>query len=395
VVFVTTEHDSVYALDADGRSSTPLWKDSFINPAAGVTTVPAGDTGECCDIAPEIGITSTPVIDRSTNTMYVVAKTKAVSGGTPSSVQRLHALDLTTGAEKFGGPVVIQASVPGTGAGSSGGRVPFDPLHENQRTGLLLLNGVLYFGFSSHGDIQPYHGWILGYNAATLQQTLAFCLTPDQEGAGVWMSGGGSATDSTGSLDYMSGDGAFDGTKEWGDSYIKMSTTGTVQDFFTPFNQDALNAGNHDLGAGEALLLPDQPGAHPHEMVSAGKDGTIYLVDRDNMGHYSTTTNNIVETLPNIFPNGNPEPGNFTAPVYLDGYVFFGPLADNLQGFKLTNGLLSTSATLRSAALFPDRGASMAGSANGSSNNILWAVQRNGGSAGVLFAYDPDGSSNG
>jgi chitodextrinase len=390
VVYVATEHDSVYAYDADGRSSTPLWKDSFLG--AGITTVPAGDTGECCDIAPEIGITSTPVIDRSTNTIYVVAKTKE---GANTYVQRLHALDITTGAEKFGGPVVIQASVPGTGAGSSGGRVPFDSLHENQRTGLLLLNGKLYFGFSSHGDIQPYHGWILGYDATTLQQTLAFCLTPDQEGAGVWMSGGGIATDSTGSLYYISGDGEFDGTKEWGDSYIRMSTTGTVQDYFTPFNQDALNAGNHDLGAGEGLLLPDQAGAHAHEMVSAGKDGTIYLVDRDNMGHYSTTTNNIVQTLPNIFPNGNPEPGNFTAPVYLDGYVFFGPLADNLQGFKLTNGLLSTSAALRSAAIFPDRGASMAGSANGSSNSILWAVQRNGASAGVLYAYDPDGSTNG
>ena len=139
----------------------------------------------------------------------------------------------------------------------------------------------------------------------------------------------------------------------------------------------------------------DQTGAHPHEMVSAGKDGTIYLVDRDNMGHYSTTTNNIVQALPNIFPNGNPEPGNFTAPVYLDGYVFFGPLADNLQGFKLTNGLLSTSASVRSAVTFPDRGASMAGSANGSASNILWAVQRNGASAGVLFAFDPEGSSSG
>jgi len=398
VVYVATEHDSVYAYDADGRSSTPLWKVSFINPSAGITTVPAADTGECCDIAPEIGITSTPVIDRATNTMYVVAKTKESNGGSATYVQRLHALDITTGGEKFGGPVVIQASVPGTGAGSQGGRVPFDSLHENQRTGLLLQNGKVYFGFASHGDVQPYHGWILGYDATTLQQTLAFCLTPDQEGAGVWMSGGGIAADSTGSLYVISGDGEFDGNtggKEWGDSYLRMTPTGTVTDFFTPFNQDALNSGNHDLGSGAALLLPDQPGAHPHEMLSAGKDGTIYLVDRDNMGHYSTTTNNIVQTLPNIFPNGTPEPGNFTAPVYLAGYVFFGPLADNLQAFKLTNGLLSTSATLRSAAVFPDRGASMSGSADGTSNGILWAVQRNGAGAGILYAYDPAGSSNG
>ena len=357
--------------------------------------LPANDTGECCDIQPEIGITSTPVIDPATNTMYVVAKTKEGS----SYVQRLHAIDITTGAERFGGPVVIQGSVPGSGAGSSGGQVPFDPLHENQRTGLLLLNGVVYFGFASHGDVQPYHGWIFGYNATTLQRTLIFNVTPNQEGAGVWMSGGGLAADSTGSMYYITGDGEFDGNTggpDWGDSYIRMSAAGVVQDYFTPFNQDALNQGNHDLGSGGALLLPDQPGSHPHEMVSSGKDGTIYLVDRDNMGHYSTTTNNIVQTLPNIFPNGTPEPGNFSAPVYWNGYVFFGPLADTVQAFKLTNGLLSTSATYKSSMVFPDRGAALAVSANGSSNGILWAIQRNGTTApAVLFAFDPANSSNG
>jgi fibronectin type 3 domain-containing protein len=399
VVYVATEHDSVYAYDADGGSTTPLWKKSFIDPANGITTVPAGDTGECCDIAPEIGITSTPVIDKNTNTIYVVAKTKEVVSGTTKYAQRLHALDLATGNEKFGGPVVIQASVPGTGAGSTNGQLPFDSLRENQRTGLLLLNGVLYFGFASHGDNQPYHGWIFGYNASTLQRTLAFCLTPNTEGAGVWMSGGGIASDSTGSLYYITGDGEFDGNSggsNWGDSYIKMTTAGVVTDYFTPFNQDLLNSGNHDLGSGGALLLPDQPGPHPHEMVSSGKDGSIYLVDRDNMGHYSSSTNNIVQTLPNIFPNGSPEPGNFSPPVYYNGYVFFGPLGDKLQAFKLTNGLLSTTATFRSAATFPDRGASMAVSASGSSNGILWAVQRNGtGSPGVLFAYDPMNSTGG
>jgi fibronectin type 3 domain-containing protein len=397
VVYVATEHDSVYAYDANSGSTTPLWKKSFIDPANGITTVPAADTGECCDIAPEIGITSTPVIDKNTNTIYVVAKTKEVAGGTTRYVQRLHALDLSTGNEKLGGPVVLQASVPGTGAGSTNGQLPLDPLRENQRTGLLLLNGVLYFGFASHGDNQPYHGWILGYNASTLQQTLAFCLTPDTEGAGVWMSGAGIASDSTGSLYYITGDGPFDGNtggSNWGDSYIKMTTAGGVTDYFTPFNQDLLNAGNHDLGSGGALLLPDQPGPHPHLMVSSGKDGTIYLVDRDDMGHYSPTTNNIVQTLPNIFPNGSPEPGNFSAPVYYNGYVFFGPLGDKLQAFKLTNGLLSTSATFRSTATFPDRGPSMAISASGSSGGILWAVQRNGTSSpGVLYAYDPMNSS--
>jgi len=187
VVYVATEHDSVYAFDADGVNSNPLWKVTFINPAAGVTTVPAADTGECCDIALEIGITGTPVIDQGTGTLYVVAKTKE---GT-NYVQRLHALDITTGAEKFGGPVVIQASIPGTGDGNDGnGNVPFNALRENQRPALLLNNGVVYIGFASHGDQTPYHGWVLGYEATTLQQVMAYNDTPNGGDGGIWHSGG-------------------------------------------------------------------------------------------------------------------------------------------------------------------------------------------------------------
>ena len=210
VVIVATEHDSVYAFDADGRSSTPLWQDSFINPAAGVTPVPAVDTGETGDIPNEIGITSTPVIDPTTGTIYVDAATKEVSGGTTTYVTRLHALDITTGAEKFGGPVTIQASVPGTGMGSQGGTLSFVPLRQNQRTALLLSNGVVYLGFSSRGDQEPFHGWVLGYNATTLQQVLAYCTTPNGDDGGVWMSGDGMAADSTGSLYFITGDGLFD-----------------------------------------------------------------------------------------------------------------------------------------------------------------------------------------
>ena len=197
VVYVATEHDSVYAFDADGLSSTPLWQSSFINPAAGITPVPAADTGETGDIPVEIGITGTPVIDPQSGTLYVVAATKEVVGSQANYVQRLHALDITTGAEKFGGPVVLQGSVPGTGEGSQGGRLPFDALRENQRTGLLLTNGVVYFGFSSHGDVPPYHGWVLGYNATSLQQVLLYCDTPNAaSGGGIWMDGDGLATDS-------------------------------------------------------------------------------------------------------------------------------------------------------------------------------------------------------
>ena len=230
VVYVATEHDSVYAFDADGLSSTPLWHDSFIDPANGITPVPAADTGETGDIPNEIGITSTPVIDPTTGTLYVDAATKEVSGGTTTYYHKLHALDIATGAEKFGSPVTIQASVPGTGMGSQGGTLTFVPLRQNQRTALLLSNGVVYLGFSSRGDIEPFHGWVLGYNATTLQQVMVYCTTPNGDDGGVWMSGDGVAADSAGSLYFITGDGLFDassGGNDYGDSFVKMNAAGT------------------------------------------------------------------------------------------------------------------------------------------------------------------------
>jgi hypothetical protein len=387
VVYVATEHDSVYAFDADGRSSTPLWKVSFINPAAGITTVPNGDTGECCDIAPEIGITGTPVIDPTTGTLYVVAKTK--ESGT--YVQRLHALDIATGTEKFGGPVTIQASVPGTGTGSVNSTLAFDNLHENQRTALLLRNGVVYFGFGSHGDYQPYHGWLLGYNATTLQQVFVFCTTPNGEGGGIWQSGGGLAVDTSGNFIFATGDGTF--TKntngiDYGNTFLKVSPSGTVLDFFTPHNQGLLDASNLDLDAGGMILLPDQTGAaHVHILVSSGKDGSIYVVDRDNMGGYNATDRN-VQTLSNIFPFGTPLPGNYSSPVYYNGTVYFAPVADVVQAFRLSNGLLPATATSTTAQVFPYPGAALSVSANGTTNGILWAIRKNGAGTGTLHAYD-------
>jgi chitodextrinase len=398
VVYVATEHDSVYAFDADGISASPLWQRSFLS--AGVTPVPASDTGECCDLAPEIGVTGTPVIDRSTNTLYVVAKTKE---GPNTYVQRLHALDLGSGAEKFGGPVVIQARVPGTGNGASGGHVEFDPLRQNQRPSLLLNNGVVFVGFGSHGDQQPYHGWLLGYDAGTLQPVMTLNVSPNADGGGIWQANGGPAADAAGNIYVITGNGAFDantGGSDFGDSFLKVTPSGTIADYFTPWNQGALNANNFDLGAAGPLLLPDQPGAHPHLMVSAGKNNTICLVDRDAMGHYSGTTsdNQIVQSLINIFPFGTPEPGNYSAPVYFNGTVYFGPIADSIQAFPLTNGLLRTTALTRSADVFKYPGATLAISAAGTSDGILWAIQRNGdcgvqpscGTAapGVLKAYD-------
>ena len=394
IVFVATEHDSVFAFDADGRSTSPLWQASFINPGAGVTTVPANDTGECCDIAPEIGITGTPVIDEASGTLYVVAKTKEVSGSTTSYVQRLHALDITTGAEKLGGPVVLQASVPGTGNGSQGGSVALNPLSENQRPALLLNNGVVYIGFASHGDNEPWHGWVLGYSTNNLAQVMAHNVTPNGYGGGIWQSGGGLGGDAAGSIYYVSGNGPFDantGGLDYGDSFVKIGPSGAVLDYFTPYTQATLESQNEDLGSGGLLLLPDpQPGNFPHLMLSAGKDGNIYLVNRDNMGQYNTKNNSqIVQTVVNVFPNGTPEPGNDSAPVYFNSQVYFSPINDAVQAFKLTNGLLSSAPASRSSEIYVYPGGAVAISANGSASGILWAIQFNGVAApGVLFAYD-------
>jgi hypothetical protein len=269
----------------------------------------------------------------------------------------------------------------------------FDPLRENQRTALLLNNGRVYMAFGSHGDIQPYHGWVLAYDASTLQQVVALSVTPNGEGAGIWQSGDGLAADANGNMYFVTGDGTFDantGGSDYGDTYVKIGPGGAVLDYFTPHNQATLDSGNIDLGAGGPMLLPDQPGAHPHLLVSAGKNGSIDLVDRDNMGHYNSTSDSqIVQTLPNIFPFGTPEPGNYSAPVYFNGTVYFSPVSDNVQAFTLTNGLLSTSATSRSPEIFPYPGGTISVSSNGSTNGILWAIQVNGtDTPGVLRAYD-------
>ena len=254
VVFIATEHDSVYAFDADtngGANGFPLWKvtllDAAHGAASGATTVPSGDISSG-DLVPEIGITGTPVIDPATNTIYLVGKTK--ESGT--YLQRLHALDITTGAEKFGGPVILSASVPGNGTGSSSGVLNFDPKWELQRTGLLLLNGIVYFGFGAHGDNGPWHGWILAYNASTLQQTSAYCTTPNGSGSGVWMSGSGLAGDVIdpvghpfGRMFIATGNGSFNATTpytnsmNYGNDHIRLDLSNgvmTVQDSFTPQN---------------------------------------------------------------------------------------------------------------------------------------------------------------
>src|SRR5258708_3247946 len=387
VVFIATEHNGVYAVDADsngGANASPLWQASLMDAAhgaaAGATTVPNSDVSSS-DIVPEIGITGTPVIDPVAGILYVVSKTKENS----TYVQRLHALDVTSGAEKLGGPVVVQASVPGNGTGSSGGVLNFNPLWENQRPGLLLLNGILYLGFAAHGDNGPWHGWVLAYNATNLQQTSAYCTTPGGTGAGVWMSGAGLAADVAdpvnhpfGRMFFATGNGSFNATKpftnsmNYGDSHVRLDLTNgvmTVLDSFTPSNQSALNSADNDVASGGVLLLPDQAsGGHTHLLVQVGKEGKIYVDDRDNMGGFNSTDQNVQELSGAVG-------GLWGMPSYWNGNVYFWGQSDNLTAFSLSNGLLSTAYTSKSSETIGYQGETPAVSSNGSTNGIVWTGQ--------------------
>jgi hypothetical protein len=406
LVFVATEHDSVYAFDADGLTNQPLWHVSFINPGAGVTPVPSPETDEPLDIPNEVGITGTPVIDPTNGTLYVVAKTKEVVSGVTTYAQRLHALDIKTGAEKFGGPVVIQPSVSGTGTGSTNGTIHFDPLLQNQRAALLLQSGVVYIGWATHGNPPVYHGWVVGYNATNLQQVTVFNTTRNARAGGVWQGGGGMATDASGNIYFVTGNGTFDvntGGVDYGDSVLKISPSGTVVDYFTPHEEASLDTKDIDLGSGGLVLLPDQGGAHPHLLVTAGKSGTIYLLDRDNLGHFNSSNDNqIVQELTHALPGGNLDIGNRINPAYFNGYVYFCADADNLKAYRMNNGLLSTSPVYQSSDVYLYPGGPLAVSANGNNNGILWTVQRFGLDAtgvgaiapGVLRAYALPNLSN-
>ena len=393
VVYVATEHDSVYAFDANSNSA-PLWQVSFINPAAGITTVSSTDVN-CEDVVPEIGITSTPVIDLASGTIYVVAKTKEVTNLVPAYYHRLHALDLATGAEKFGGPVVVQATVAGTGDGNDGaGHVPFDPLTQHQRAALLLHNGIVYIGSAAHCDNGPYHGWLIGYGAQTLALSNVFNTTPNAGLGGIWQAGGGPACDSNGNIYVETGNGAFDGStnNDYGDSFLKLSTTNglNLADYFTPYNQLNMDINDQDLGSGGPVVLPDEVGdggANQHLLVGSCKAGTIYLINRDNMGQYNSTNDSqIVQSLTGaIGPI-------FGMPAYFNHQIYFSGLGDVLKSFVITNAQIVTTPTSQSGIPFVGfPRATPSVSANGTSNAILWAVgtvaYKTGGPA-VLHAYD-------
>jgi Legume lectin domain/Chitobiase/beta-hexosaminidase C-terminal domain len=414
VVFIATQHDSVYAFDADtngGANSSPLWQVTLLDSAHGATagekTVPNSDISSA-DIVPEIGITSTPVIDTSSNTIYVVSKATV---GDTTFFQRLHALDITTGQEKFGGPVALAASVgtatnPATGSGSSGGVLKFDPKWENNRPGSLLLNGMVYLGFAAHGDQGPYHGWVLAYNAKTLALTSAFCTSPNGSQGGIWMSGAGLAADVPagkpfGRMFVATGNGSFDATMpntntmSYGDSHVRLDLTNgimTVEDSFTPWNQAALNGADTDLGAGGVLILPDQTGAHTHLLVQAGKAqsgkaGIVYVVDRDNLGGFNGSTNNDVQEV--TTETGN---GLWSMPAYWNGKVYiWGSYGGFLTVFSTSGSGLSANPIGTSTFTLGFPGATPSISSNGTANGIVWALQTDqfgsNGSA-VLHALD-------
>jgi hypothetical protein len=393
IVFVATEHDSVYAFDADsnaGSNGGLLWQTSFINPALGVTTVPWQDV-IIDDTVPEIGITSTPVIDPATNTLYVVAKTKEAVNGAYTYVQRIHALDITTGTEKFGGPVVIQGSVLGTAIDSVGGVLNFDPLWGNQRAALLLLNGTLYIGWGSHGDKGNYHGWLMAYNAQTLQQTGVFCASPNNSDNGIWMGGAHPAADSNGNLFVTTSNGPFDITQggvDYGDTLLRINTANgglNVSDYFTPFNQSDLSDLNQDLGAGGVTVLPDSVGSimHPHLLTNGGKEGKYYLRDRDNLGGFDPLNDY-------AFQNFN-STGQYGPPAYFNGIVYYGGASRPLRAISLLSSTLGFQQVSQTAFNFAWPGTIPSISADSTNINppataIVWAIENNGLQA-VLHAF--------
>jgi hypothetical protein len=385
VVFVATEHDLVYAFDADNFSE--LWQVSVLGSGE-----ESSDDHGCGQITPEIGVTSTPAIDPKAGargTIFVVAMSKSASG---NYRQRLHALDLTTGAEQTGSPTTIQATFP-----NSSGQVTFDSGQYAERAGLLLLNGVIYLGWTSHCDQNPYTGWVMGYSESTLQQVSVINITPNGSEGSIWMSGAGLAADSSGFIYFLAANGTFDTTLngsgfptngDYGNAFMKLSTSGnslSVADYFTMHNTVSESSADQDLGSGGALVLPDMKDASGntvHLAVGAGKDANIYVVNRDSMGKFNAANDSAIYQEIGAAVGG----GVFALPAYFNGTVYYGGVSDSLKAFPVVNARLATAPSSRSAIVYAYPGATPSISANGSSNGIVWAVEN--GSTGVLHAYD-------
>jgi outer membrane protein assembly factor BamB len=396
VLYVATEHGSVYGFDAD--SGVQLWKTSILG--SGETT---SDDHGCSQITPEIGITSTPVIDRKqgpNGTIFTVGMSKDANG---KYHQRLHALDVTTGAEISGSPTEIAASFPGTGDNTQNGSVVFDPGQYAERAALLLVNGNIYMGWTSHCDLGLYTGWAMGYSESTLQQTQLLNMTPNGHEGSIWMSGGGMAADSAGNIYFLDANGTFDTTfdangfpaqGDYGNAMVKLSTTSgklAVVDYFEMYNGVSESSEDLDLGSGGPLLLPDQADANGrifHLIVGAGKDKNIYLGDRDNLGKFNPATapmdSNIYQQL-----TGAMAGLVYSSPAYFNGVLYLAADGDSLKAFPVTKAQLATSPSSVSPTKFGHPGPTPTISANGTQNGIVWALDSALTSTGILHAYDP------
>jgi len=389
VVFVATEHDMVYAFDSD--TGATLWSVSVAN---GDST---SDARGCNQVTPEIGVSDTPVIDRSAGphgVIYLGAMSKDSQG---NYHHRLHALDVATGAELFGGPKEITATFP-----NSSGQTTFAPGQYKERPGLVLLNGIIYMSFSSHCDAEPYTAWILGYNENTLAQSAVLNLGPNGGGPSIWMSEGAPAVDSSGNLYLLTANGLFDTTLnasgfpsqgDYGNSFVKISTannTLTVVDYFAMSNEVSESNGDVDLGSGSALLLPDftdSSNTVRHLAVGAGKDGNIYVVNRDNMGKFNASSNNVWQELSNALPGGI-----WSTPAYFNNTVYYGAVDGPLRAFAISSAKLPSSPTSQTGSSFTYPGTAPAISANGTSNAIVWAHENT--NPAVLHAFDATNLTN-
>ena len=395
VLYVATEHASVYAFDAD--TGAQLWKTSVIG-----NNETTSDDHNCSQITPEIGITSTPVIDRRqgpNGTLFTVAMSKDSTG---AYHQRLHALDITTGAAITGSPTEITATYPGSGDNTQNGNVIFDPAQYAERAALLLLNGNIYMGWTSHCDIGLYTGWVMAYSESTLQQTQLLNVTPNGHEGSIWMSGGGMAADSQSYIYLLDANGTFDATldangfptkSDYGNAMLKLSTAGklAVADYFEMYNTESESSEDLDLGSGGPLLLPDQTDANGvghHLIVGAGKDKNIYLADRDNLGKFNPATapmdSNIYQQL-----TGAMAGLVYSTPAYFNGVLYYAADGDTLKAFPLASAQLPLTPSSQTGIKFPHPGPTPSISANGTLNGIVWALESSLSSPGVLHAYDP------
>jgi outer membrane protein assembly factor BamB len=381
VLFVATENDSVYAFDADGAAGTPLWHASFLKPDAGITTV-AGQDAMCPFIQPGIGITPTPVIDPQSGTLYVLARTSEGGGmfTSPHYSQKLHALSLTSGQEKFGGPVEIKT--PG-----------FDALRELPRAALLLVNGQVILTWASSCDVKPYHGWVMAYDQNTLKQTSVFNTSPDAGEAGIWQSDNGPAADAQGNIFVATGNGKFTlnaNGRDYGDSLLKLGVERgnlAVRDYFTPAAEKAMNSSDQDLGSGGPILLPDQPGPHPRLVLIGGKNGVLFVLDRDHLGHYQNDDSSVIQAI-------HSGKGIYAAPAYWNGHVYVLASDDSLADFVIDKkGTFPDRPAMKGSQRFANPGATPAVSANGARNGIVWLIETKvwndfSDRIAVLHAYD-------